>query len=221
LSIVAHARITEHPRWRKPAGWIAAAAVLLALFPPFHIRPRDAVGVRHEGAGALDVTAVAERFWNEKLLSPAVHPVDALPLVTALVEDPARAAEKYGRRAGVAGKTFFLVSGAGHIASVDRRGVWIDVGGSERPRVLLLTGPVFGNALRDVTGLLSLSDYRPPDFNALSTALDRFSETLAQPALRALGMGASISFLAAGEIDDASQAVPVLRLAPIRVEVHP
>jgi len=198
-----------------------AAALLLALFPPFHIRPRDAVGVQHGGAGALDVPTVAERFWSEKLLGPGVPPVDVQLLVAALVQDPAHAVEKYGRRAGVGGKTFFLASGTGHIASVDYRGAWIDVGGSESPRILLLTGPVFGNALRDVTGLLSLSDYRPADFDALSTALDRLAETRAQPTLRALGVGASISFLAAGEIDDASQAVPVLRLAPIRVEGHP
>jgi len=217
---VARARIPELPRWRKPAGWITAAAVLLALFPPFHIRPHDAVS-ENEGAGALDVPAVAERFWNEKLLSPGVRPLDVRPLVAALVQDPARAAEKYGRQAGVGGKTFFLASGIGHIASVDHRGAWIDVDGSESPRILLLTGPVFGNALRDVTGLLSLSDYRSADFEALSTALDRLAETRAQPALRALGAGASISFLAAGEIDDASQALPVFRLAPIRVEVHP
>jgi hypothetical protein len=141
--------------------------------------------------------------------------------VAALVQDPALAKEKYGRRAGVGGKTFFLVSGTGRVASIDHTGAWIDVGAADTPRVLLLTGPVFGNALRDVTGLLNLSDYSSVDFNSLSTQLNHLCETRAQPALRRARAGASISFLAAGEIDDASQAVPVLRLAPIRVEVQP
>jgi len=169
----------------------------------------------------MDVSGFAERFWNEKLLSAAVPAVEAAPLVAALVQDPALAAQKYGRRAGVGGKTFFLVSGTGRVASVDHTGAWIDVGGAQIPRVLLLTGPVFGNALRDVTGLLNLSDYRSVDFNSLSTALNQLCETRAQPVLQRVGAGASISFLAAGEIDDASQAEPILRLAPIRVEVQP
>jgi len=218
---VTRARIPERPRWWKPAGWIAAAAVLLALFPPFHVRPLESAVVPQKGAETLDVSAFAERFWNEKLLSPAVPTVEAQPLVAALVQDPALAAKKYGRRVGIGGKTFFLVSGSGRVASVDRSGAWINVGAGDNPRVLLLTGPVFGNALRDVTGLLNLSDYHSVDFNSLSTVLNRLCETRAQPALRSIGVGASISFLAAGEIDDASQAVPVLRLAPIRVQVQP
>ena len=214
-------RIPEPSRWRILAGWLVSAVVVLALFPPFHIRPLSAVGVAQRGTGAMDVPGFAERFWNEKLLSPGVPTVEVQPLVAALVQDPALAAEKYGRRAGVGAKTFFLVSGAGRVASIDHAGAWIDVGAAGIPRVLLLTGPVFGNALRDVTGLLNLSDYSAVDFNSLSTQLNHLCETRAQPALHRDGVGASISFLAAGEIDDASQAVPVLRLTPIRVEVQP
>jgi hypothetical protein len=221
LSIVARARIPERSRWKILTGWLAGTVVLLALFPPFHIRPLNAGSGPQRGVGAADMNGFAERFWNEKLLSPVVPTVEAGPLVAALVQNPALAAEKYGRRAGIGGKTFFLVSGAGRVASVDHTGAWIDVGGAEIPRVLLLTGPVFGNALRDVTGLLNLSDYGSVDFNSLSTELNHLSETRAQPALQRVGAGASISFLAAGEINDASQAEPVLRLAPIRVQVQP
>jgi hypothetical protein len=203
------------------AGWLVGAVVVLALFPPFHIRPLSAVDIAKKGTGAVNVPGFAERFWNEKLLSAGVPRVEAAGVVAALVQDPALAAEKYGRRAGVGGKTFFLVSGTGRVASIDHTGAWIDVGAADTPRVLLLTGPVFGNALRDVTGLLNLSDYSSVDFNSLSTQLNLLCETRAQPALRRARAGASISFLAAGEIDDASQAVPVLRLAPIRVEVQP
>lgn len=218
---MAHARLPERRLGRKLAGWLVAAGLLLALFPPFHIRPLSAVNATQAAPGALDVPAFAVRFWNEKLLSPGVPPVEARPLVATLVRNPQLAAQKYGRRAGIGGKTFFLVSGAGHIASVDQLGAWVDVGEAQTPRIVLVTGPVFGNALRDATGLLNLSDYRSVDFNALSTELDHLAETRAQPALHHLATGASISFLAAGEIDDASGAVPVLRLAPIHIEAHP
>jgi hypothetical protein len=203
------------------AGWLVGTVVVLALFPPFHIRPLSAVGVAQKASAGVNVPGFAERFWDEKLVSPAVPGSEAAAVVAALVQDPALAAGKYGRRAGVGGKTFFLVSGAGRVASIDQTGVWIDVGGAQTPRVLLLTGPVFGNALRDVTGLLNLSDDSSADSNSLSRQLNHLSETRAQAALQGARVGASIAFRAAGEIDDASQAVPVLRLAPIRVEVRP
>jgi predicted lipoprotein len=201
-------------------GWLLGAVVLLALFPPFHIRSRKAE-VPERAQNAVDVPAFAERFWAEKLSAPSVPIAEARPLVAALVQDPALAAEKFGRRAGIGAKTYFLVSGTGHIGSIDQAGAWVDVSGAETPRIVLVTGPVFGNALRDVTGLLNLSNYRSSDFTALSAALDHLSETRAQPMLRELGVGASLSFLAAGELDDASGAVPVFRLAAIRVELLP
>jgi len=217
---VARVRIPERSRWKILTGWLAGAVVVLALFPPFHIRPLNTGAGAQSGTGAVDVRGFAERFWSEKLLSPALPTVDAEGLVAALVEDPSSAAKKYGHQAGVGGKVFFLVSGNGRVASVDRTGTWIDVGGAKTPRVRLLTGPVFGNALRDVTGLLNLSDDRSLDYNSLRMELNHLCETRAQPALRRVEVGESIAFLAAGEIDDASQAVPVLRLAPIHVEAR-
>jgi hypothetical protein len=201
-------------------GWLLGAVVLLALFPPFHIRPHR-VAMLERAQGAIDVPAFAERFWSEKLSAPSVPVAEAGPLVAALMLDPAQAADRFGRRAGVGAKTYFLVSGTGHIASMDQAGAWVAVGGADSPRIVLVMGPVFGNALRDVTGLLNLSNFRSSDFTALSAALDQLSETRAQPTLRKLDVGTSVSFLAAGELDDAGGPVPVFRLAPIHVEVLP
>jgi predicted lipoprotein len=201
-------------------AWLAAVALALYIFPPFHIRPLErGAGVQPATVpGAIDVPKFAEKFWNEQLVNPAVQAADATAVFAALNENTATAMEKYGRRAGIGGKALFLVSGAGRVSAVDRRGVWLQVDGASDARIVLNTGPIFGNALRDVTGLLKIEDFSSFDFNALSAELNRLAETHAQPGLRADGkVGATLSFIAAGELDDASGAQAVLKLIPIRV----
>lgn len=201
-------------------AWLAAVALALFIFPPFHIRPLGLVAGAHTATapGAIDVPKFAAKFWSEKLVSPAFEPADAHALITALDENTASATQKYGHRAGIGGKALFLVSGEGRVSAVDRRGVWLQVAGVSDARIVLNTGPIFGNALRDVTGLLRIEDFSSFDFNALSAELNRLAETRAQPGLRAAGtVGATLSFIAAGELDDASGAQAVLKLVPIRV----
>ena len=213
------ARFPERRAWLVASGWVVALGVLLAMFPPFHVRPLIGSGAAAGKAAPLDVPSFAARFWNERLAAPGVTAVDAGTLAAALTQDPGAAEQKYGRRIGIGGRAVFLVSGRGRISSIDRLGVWISAGDSSASRMVLLTGPIFGNALRDASGLLDPSRYSSFDFNALSTELDRLAEVNAQPPLRSSRVGEMISFVAAGEIHETDEGASVLRLAPIRVQV--
>jgi predicted lipoprotein len=201
---------------------VLAAAVLVIVFPPFHVRSLSQ-GKASPAAirGAVDVPRVAEQFWTGKLLTPSVEPVNVRALMMAIDQDPAMAMKKYGHRAGIGGNAVFLVEGAGTVESVDARGVWLGIEVAKPLRSVLITGPVFGNALRDATGLLSINDFNSFDFNALGAELNRLAEARVQPQLRKdASVGSHVSFLAAGELDDASADRPILKLIPIRVTLN-
>ena len=213
-------RSIQRFEWRRPIliGWTLAAAVALYVFPPFHVRPIQRAVEAVATPGAIDVPRFAQNFWSQKLVAPAVRPVDAHLLVAALKDNPVTAMKKYGHRAGIGGKAYFLVAGEGRVTSVDERGVWFDVTAANAIPLLLITGPVFGNALRDVTGLLPIADFSPFDFNALGAELNRLAETRAQPELlNGVSEGSTLAFIAAGEFDDATTEQPILKLVPIRV----
>ncbi len=210
-----------HAERRLPLRWLAllvAASLAFVVFPPFHVRPLRRGVAPAAVAGAIDVPRAAERFWSEKLVAPAVEPVDVHTLMQAIEQDSGMATEKYGHRSGIGGSAFFFVSGKAGVKAVDRIGVWLNVDVGEPLQAVLITGPIFGSALRDATGLLEIGDFNSFDFNALGAELNRLAEARAQPALRRdVRTGSQILFLAAGEIDDASGTRPVLKLVPIRV----
>jgi len=200
----------------------ALVVMLLIIFPPFHIRRTagHSSGVANDHAASADIAQSATRFWDASLASrEQVHPTDWLVLIKALQEDPAQGGRPYGRRPAIGGPWFYLLSGEARVVSIDARGLWLDGGqGLGDWRVLLQTGPIFGSALRDATGLLRLEDFSSFDFNELGAQLNRLSETRVGAALRRdARVGSLIEFVAAARLDGVSGEGHTLLLAPIRV----
>ena len=85
-----------------------------------------------------------------------------------------------------------------------------------------MDGLVFGNALRDGTGLLNVNDYpNSQDFNAISEALNHIVETRVLPKLREQAkVGATISFAGCAEVDDESSDLKPLKVIPIQTEAQ-
>ena len=85
-----------------------------------------------------------------------------------------------------------------------------------------MTGLVFGNAVRDGTGLLNVNDYpNSQDFNDISAELNKLIETRVQPKLRERAkVGATIRFTGCAEVSDESTDLHLLKLIPIQAEVE-
>ena len=90
------------------------------------------------------------------------------------------------------------------------------------PEVVLPVGLLFGNAVRDGTGLLNVNDYpNSQDFNDISQALNRIIETRVLPSLRERAkVGATVRFVGCTEIADESGDLRPLRVVPIQVDVE-
>lgn len=213
------------PPWpRRCVGGAVALVAAGALFywlPPFHVRPLRSARPQTAGAAvAFDAEGFVARFWTERLLPARERAVDAARLLRTLREHPADAAE-LGRRLGLSRAMCFFVSGDGRVSQVTPEAVHIALEGETAPgSVVIETGPVFGNALRDGTGLLDVNAFpNSQDFNAISTALNRRVETEVLPVLRTGAVvGARVRFLGCTEVSDPESWTPPLRIVPVRLE---
>ena len=209
----------------RPRALFWAALVLLAvlglwLFPIFRVVPVD-TRTRAASAAGLEADAFVERFWNDRLLPAGLQAVDAVELLSALRQDTAAAAEQYGHRLGLSSTTSFLLSGTGRISGVTPTTVSIALGNDLTAVELLIEfGPVFGNAIRDGSGLLNVSDFpNSQDFNALSAQFNRRVEERVLPALQAGAVpGATVRFVGAAEIMHPATDLQPLRIVPVHVE---
>jgi hypothetical protein len=215
------ATMTRLERAPRLLGWLLAAALVLVIFPPFHIQRLQAGGGAVSGTPTRtqDMRQLADEFWNRMLTTPATRSTDAQTFLELLNKDTT-AAEKLGHTADLGGRPYYFLAGHGRVVATDSSGLWLDAGNAAALKVLLLTGPIFGNALRDATGLLPMGDLSFAQFNTLSSELDRLAEAHGEAPLRVpVAVGSSVTFVAAGEIDDSGGA-PVLQLVPVQVTVQ-
>lgn len=203
--------------------WIIALAVAAGvcwLFPLFHVVPLQTAKAE-KAAGKFDPAQFAETFWANQLLPALDKTVTADALLAAIQSDPAAAKKKFSRSVGLSDTYFYFVSGTGRVVSVSDDEVSLAITpGSTNAEVTLLAGLIFGDAIRDGTGLLNASDYsNSQDFNDISAALDHLVETHVLPGLHQQAkIGAQISFAGCAEVDDEGNDLKPLKVIPIQTK---
>lgn len=205
--------------------WLIGISVIAALgwwFPLFHIVPLKTV-TAEKAAATFNATSFAESFWTNQLAAAAVKAVKAGVLIPAINADSAAAKTNYSRTVGMGDAYFYFLTGTGRVVAVSDDEISLAVTPTAtNAEISIQTGLVFGNALRDGTGLLNASDYpNSQDFNDLSAALNHIAETKVLPKLHdATKVGATVAFAGCAEVDDESSDLKPLKLIPIQATVQ-
>jgi predicted lipoprotein len=205
--------------------WLIALVVLAGLcwrFPLFHVVPL-AQAAKEKAAAAFNPAVFAEKFWDEQLLPSLDQAVKLDELLPAIQADAAVAKQKFSRSVGVSESYTYFVSGTGRVLAVSDDEVLLALtSGATGAEVSLQVGLLFGNAIRDGTGLLHVSDYpNSQDFNAISEALNHFVETRVLPKLReSAKVGATVRFTGCAEVNDESADLKPLKVVPIQAAIE-
>lgn len=203
-------------------GRIAIAvgtAALLYFFPLFRVVPLDRSDpqVSNLQAAAFDATTFVNKFWSQQLVPVARDAVAANELMAEISRDSVAAREAYGRRLGLSDTYFYCLSGTGRVVSVEKNAIGLAIDEeATQAQVLLETGIVFGNAVRDGSGLLDVNEFQnSQQFNAISTELNRRIENEVLPKLReAATVGAIIRFAGCAQVTDEETDLHPLRVVP-------
>jgi predicted lipoprotein len=200
---------------------IVAVGGICRLFPLFHIVPLK-TATAEKTAATFNAAEFAETFWSGKLLKSLDQAVEVEVLLPAIQKDSAAAQKKYAHNLGLSDSYIYFLRGAGKVLSISNDEISLAVtAGSTNAEIVLETGLLFGNTLRDGTGLLSANDYpNSQDFNDIAAALNKIVEARVLPPLRENAkVGAKISFVGCAEVDDESTDLHPLHVIPIQTEM--
>lgn len=198
--------------------------MLLYFLPLFRIVPLGQEPADQQGtssAANFEPVAFVESFWTEQLIPSSSKTVDASELIVEIKQDRKAARERYGRSLGLSDTYFYCLSGTGRVVSVDKNSIGLSLGNSDsQTDVLLETGILFGNAVRDGSGLLDVNDFtNSQDFNAISTEINRRIEADVLPKLRETAtVGKTVRFVGCAQITDEGTDVSPLRVVPFVAE---
>jgi predicted lipoprotein len=157
------------------------------------------------------------------LLESLDKAVDASALLPAINGDPVEAKKRFSRSVGVTEAYTYFISGKGRVLGVSDDEISLSVTpAATQPEIVLQVGLIFGNAIRDGTGLLNVSDYpNSRDFNGISDALNQIIEKRVLPTLREQAkVGTMIRFFGCAEVNDESTDLTPLRVVPIQTHVE-
>jgi predicted lipoprotein len=202
---------------------IVIAAVLgvglIWFFPLFHVLPLEQA-VASTAVG-FDAATFAPQFWAKTLVPSFELAHDAAEVITAIKNNPEEARKAFGKSVGIGRTYFYFLRGEGVITAIDKQEVAISVlAPDKQAEIVLKTGLLFGNAIRDATGQIPASDYaNSQDFNAISKELNRIVQENVQPELKSHSqVGRKIRFVACTEVRSSTRKLLPLVMVPLQVE---
>lgn len=203
-----------------------AAVAFFWAFPLFRIVPLKGVtsniAIPATG-GAFDPAAMAAKLWSGELREAARRAADASVIADAIRADPAAARQKHARSVGM-GAAYYFVHGSGKVIARDRNTIRLALDGPQPAIVTLRIGPIFGNAVRDGSGLVDVNQVPGlQEFNALAAELNKLVESEVLPVLREKAdVGSVVTFAGCAEAPESAAPgdEPLLVLIPVMAEVR-
>lgn len=205
--------------------WTTAIVVVAGIcwaFPPFHIRSVKQVKADIADAKFNPADFVAQ-FWSAKLLPAANQATEARDVLAVIATNPEKVRERFGRTVGVSSSYFLFLRGTGRVVNADTD----SIGLSLKPEgsgvdISVPLGLVFGNAVRDGTGLINSSSYpNAQEFNDISAALNHVVETQVLPEFQRIAkVGSKVQFVGCVEVSDEDSDLKPVKLSPISVKAE-
>jgi predicted lipoprotein len=216
------------PRWAVPALAAAAAGAFLYFLPLFRVVSLKPPGAAANSTGpaapaAFDPVAAAAKFWQVDLPAAHARAADLAQVAPAIRANAEKARTQFARSAGL-GTAYLFVRGSGKVVAREKNVLRLAPAGAETEIVVIRLGPVFGNTVRDGTGLLDVNNFPGlQEFNALSAELNALVEKHVLPALRDRAIaGATVHFVGCAEAPESAPDAgePLFTLVPVQAEVR-
>lgn len=174
--------------------------------------------IAEEGT-AFNYEAFADSLYYQGMLQN----VQATPLpelLSAIQNDAESAFEKYGNRLGIGNSAYFMVKTGGIVSGLDDDAFQMTTGATGE--VTVNTKYIFGNALRDASGLVKLTDFKTnAEFNKVSEALNALVRTqVIPPLVTDLQAGDSIDVVGAVKLSKKQLDRPALIITPSQITLQ-
>jgi len=198
---------------------ILIVVVVAAAYNSVYFKKLDEVKASRS-AKQFNAAAYAQTFWTAQLIPNLDKAIDITQLTTMLSTNAPKTFDTYSHALGIGNLRYFLVKGKGTIASVNEDDVSILLQpDTSRPILTLATEYIFGNAIRDATGLINVNDFtNTMDFNNVSAELNKIiREKVLPPFKQQTKKGDKVEFTGAIELNKEHLDISKIEVIPVRI----
>lgn len=192
------------------------------IFPLFHVHNLEDIK-RMQKMETFDPNNFVTEFWNNELIQSFDKAVPIQTLLSLIEQEPQSAKNEYAKTVGIGSVYYYFLQGKGFVKSIHENHIAVVIEReSQNPDLFIKTGKIFGNAVRNGTGLIDVSDFPNSQiFNQISTHLNKMVENEVLPFfISNVKTGDYISFVGCCEILNEKNDLHPLTLIPISVNVE-
>lgn len=201
---------------------IVIAVVGLLGFQSVYFRKLSVV--QKERQQSFDAIAFAKKLWEEQLpakIDSAVRLTDFMQAVTA---NQQAAFAKYTNALGIGNYRYALIRVEGQVSKVNEDDLVLQISaGDSSLTATLATEYIYGNAIRDASGLVDVKDFpNSAELNSISEELNKIIRTTLLPAFRQqVKPGDKVAVVAAVEFNQEHVKWNQMELLPVRLQIIP
>jgi len=216
-----HAAAQSHYMKKSIKYILSVIAIAVIGYNSLYFKKLDAV--KHASSvKQFDAVAYAANLYHQRLVPGLDKAADIIILSAALENDPAKAFAMYSHAPGIGNIRYFLVKGTGNVTAIGENDITLALApDSLKKEVKITTEFVYGNAIRDASGLVDLNEFSSTaDFNNVSAEINRIVRKEVLPAFKAsIQKGDSIRFYAAMELNQAHLKPGLPELVPVALTI--
>lgn len=174
------------------------------------------------GMTSFNAARYAAEFWQEKLIPSLTKAIETGQLFSLLNTDKNKAFADHSHALGIGNIKYFLVKGKGTVKSVEENQVILKIESDfGNPEVRIATEYIFGNAVRDASGLIDVNEFaNSMDFNNVSAEINRIIREKVVPPFRSkVKAGDQIVFTGAIELNQAHLNLNKPEILPVSLQI--
>lgn len=204
----------------KAIKYIISVTVLIVLaYNSVYFRKLDEVKASLTSK-EFNASQYAQTFWTSKLQPNLNKAIDIAQLTALLKTDADRAFTTYSHALGIGNLRYFFVKGKGTITAVNEDDIGVLLRpDTSRQTIILATEYIFGNAVRDATGLININEFNNTmDFNNVSAELNKIIREKVLPSLKQKAKkGNEIEFTGAIELNKEHLDLSNIEVIPVAI----
>jgi len=170
----------------------------------------------------FDAAAFSKKLWDEKLPTKISNAVELATFIKAAQTNPADAFSKYTKALGIGNYRYALIKTEGIITHINEDDITLEIKlGDSLMMAKLATEFIYGNAIRDASGLVDVKDFpNTMDLNNISEELNKMvRKTVLPPFKTAVKKGDKIIVNGAIEIHKEHIKWNELEIIPVQLQI--
>lgn len=178
--------------------------------------------VQKEKQQSFDAVAFAKKLWDQQLPAKMDSAVRLTDFMQAVSANQQTAFTKYTNALGIGNYRYALIRVEGQVSKVNEDDLVLQISaGDSSLTVTLATEYIYGNAIRDASGLVDVKDFpNSAELNSISEELNKTVRTTLLPAFRQqVKTGDKVAIVAAVEFNQEHVKWNQMELLPVRLQI--